>query len=100
MKEARTVEQVVNEIVNNCDMGIDDIRKIIATAYYMGREAAAREICDDAHKIFEDQKSRAEECRYYNLAKQIQGGVSIIYSPDYAGDVTNTFGKDRTNVEI
>jgi hypothetical protein len=98
-------------VTDDCNMGINEISRIIEAAYHMGRESAAREICDDAHKFFERQKkarakesreSRVKERKYRNIAMQIHGSIRTMIVHDLypVGDATNTFGKDYTNIDI
>jgi hypothetical protein len=98
-----TCYELIKSIVNNpeqngYDMDKDDCRKLIAIAYYMGREGAARRICNEAQTIFKAQKERAHACRYHNMAMEIQGDITQIYSPDYAGEFTSIFGEDETRL--
>lgn len=96
-----TCKQLIDSIVrseahNGYDMDADDARKLIAIAYYMGRESAAREVSDSYTAVLREQLKRANECRYRNMAMAIQGDVHYVYSGDYAGDMTSTFGPDET----
>lgn len=81
---------------NGYSMEIDDPRKLIAIAYYMGRESAARDVSDQYNKLLAQQLQRAADCRYHNMALSIQGDVKYIYSTDYSGDMTAMFGTDQT----
>lgn len=74
----------------------DNIDKIIAIAYYMGKEKATKEICDRHKKIFDEQKERAKKCRYHKMAMEVIGNERTIYSDDYSNDITKTFGDDDT----
>ena len=96
-----TCKELIESIINDpaqkgYSMDEDDARKLIALAYYMGRESAVREVCDQAAAIFAAQINRADQCRYHNLAHNIQGGITKIYHSDYSGDFTSTFGSDPT----
>ena len=91
-----TVKERIERALENREMESDSIDKIIALAYYMGREQAAKEVCDSAKAIFAGQRKRAAESRYHNFAMAIQGNIDYIYHPDYAGDMTAEFGSDRT----
>lgn len=96
-----TAKERVYEVVRDSkkvDMDKDSVDKLIMIAYFMGREKAAKEICDEAREIFREQRKRAEECRYYNMAMKVQGSNYRIYSSDYSGDFTNTFGNDVTEL--
>jgi hypothetical protein len=91
-----TVKERIKKAIENVDMEIDSIDKLITLAYYMGKEQAAKEVCDNARQIFTEQKKKAKESRYHNFAMAIQGNIDYIYHPDYAGDMTAEFGSDRT----
>lgn len=93
-----TCTELITSIINNHDynMGTDDARKLVALAYYMGREAATREVSDRYNAVLAEQRERAAKCRYHNLAMTIQGDVSYLYSGDYSGEMSATFGADET----
>lgn len=93
-----TIKQRIRKCLKSWDGETDTIEKIVAVAYYMGREDAAREICNKAENIFREQMKRAMQCRYRNTAIKVQGNVRIIYSPDYSCTVGDTFGEDDTNI--
>nr|DAG56367.1 MAG TPA: hypothetical protein [Caudoviricetes sp.] len=96
-----TCKELIMSIVdadgqNGYSMEIDDPRKLIAIAYYMGRESAARYVSNQYNKLLTQQLQRAADCRYHNMALSIQGDVKYIYSTDYIGDMTAMFGADQT----
>ena len=91
-----TINERIKIAINSFDGEVDSIDKLIAVAYFAGREAAAKEICDQAHDIFSEQKKRANHCRYSHMAMEIQGNVDSIRSADYCAEMTNTFGNDAT----
>ena len=78
----------------------DEVLKLMAFAYYAGREQSAKNICDKARAIFAEQRERARQCRYHQMAEQIIGKQTHIYSPDYSGDYTMTFGDDVVPEEL
>ena len=82
------------------DMSIDDPRKLIAIAYYMGRESATREVSDVYSALLRQQLDRADKCRYRHMAHAVQGDVKYIYHGDYSGDITSMFGADQTDLTI
>lgn len=99
-----TCKQLVESIVNapnqdGYDMDKDNAAKLIAIAYYIGRESATREVSDQYKKLIAGQRERANQSRYYNLAKTIIGD-DYIYFSDYAGDMTETFGIDSTALTV
>lgn len=100
---ATTCKELIKNIIYNpeqkgYDMETDDVSKLVAIAYFMGREEAAKEICDKARAVYSEQRERANACRYHNLANKIIGNIKYIYSSDYAGDMTAMFGSDITNI--
>ena len=80
------------------DMDVDDWRKLVAMAYYLGREIATKETSDKYKELIHNQRKRANECRYKNMANKIIGNQDYIYCSDYAGDMTALFGSDETNL--
>lgn len=91
-----TVEERILKAIANADCEVDSIDKIISLAYYMGRESAAKEVCDKAHDIFKQQRQAANNCRYHNLAREMQGNITHLYHPDYSGTMMDEFGNDIT----
>lgn len=75
-----------------------DIDKLIALAYYIGRESATIEVSDKYNKLIAQQNERADKCRYYKMAKSIIGDKEYIYNSDYRGDMTSMFGDDETEL--
>lgn len=96
MKIKERIEKALSNLGNFGNE--DSIDKLIAVAYYMGREQASKEICDKVSDIFAEQKDRAEKSRYHNMAMNIQGNIDAIYSSDYAQDMTKAFGGDETKL--
>lgn len=80
-----TMYEKVTEALKNYtwDKEICNINDLIAYAYYLGRHDAAKEACDDAKKIFKEQKARAAECRYHKMASAVLGDSDFIYHQDY-----------------
>lgn len=93
-----TVLERVNECKDCRELEKDSIDKLICLAYYIGREQATRELSDKYRKLLKEQRKRAKECRYHNMAAEIIGDTTYIYSPDYAMDMTAIFGSDETEV--
>lgn len=97
--QARTVRNRIKEAVYSSDDKEDDkLDKLLALAYYMGREEATREVSNKYNAVLEAQRQRAEACRYHKMAAAIVGDVKFVYSPNYAGEVTATFGNDETEL--
>lgn len=93
-----TIRERVKIALDNCDCEQDNLDKIIALAYYMGREKATREISDKYNAVLAEQRKHAESCRYHKMAAAIVGDTHYIYSGDYSGDMTATFGNDETEL--
>ena len=62
---------IKNIINTETEMDKDSIEKLVKIAYYMGREEAAREVSDKYSDHIAEQKQRASECRYHNMAAEI-----------------------------
>lgn len=82
------------------DLDEDSVGKLIAIAYYIGREEATKRIIDRHNEIINEQRKRAAKSRYHNFADSIIGDCPFIYSGDYSGNVTATFGSDATSVTL
>ena len=54
-----TVIERIAECKKCTDFNADTVEKLIALAYYIGREEATREISDKYNAVFKDQKVRA-----------------------------------------
>lgn len=76
----------------------DTLNKLIALAYEIGRESAAKEISDDYTALIASMRERADACRYPHMANAIIGDKNYIHHSLYAGDVTECFGSDETNL--
>ena len=74
--------------------------KLMQYAYYAGEERATKIICDKARKIFSEQREKAKQCRYHNMAEQIIGKQTMIYSVNYSGDFTELFGDDIISEKV
>lgn len=98
-----TVKEKIMNIVfasnhDGYDMDTDDWRKLVAMAYYLGRENATKEVSDKYSELIHNQRKRASECRYKNMVNKIIGDRDYIYFSDYAGNMTSSFGSDETNL--
>ena len=90
-----TINEYIRQIAkSNIDMKHASFEKMIYTAYYMGREEATREVSDEYAALIQEQRKRANECRYSRMANAIIGDKNYIYCADYAQDISNTFGGD------
>ena len=66
----------------------DTLNKLIALAYEIGRESAAKEISDDYTELIADMRKRADACRYPYMANAIIGVNNYIQHYLYDGDTT------------
>lgn len=76
----------------------DSIDRLIAYAYYAGREQATREYSREVKKVLKAQKERASSLRYNKLGLYVQGDIDYIRSGDYAGCYQDEFGGDLTDL--
>lgn len=93
-----TIIERVRQCVDSLDCSSDTVEKLVALAYYIGREEATREISDKYKKLIQEQRKRAENCRYKHMANNIIGTENYIYSPDYGMEMTGLFGSDDTEI--
>ena len=93
-----TIIERIEKAIKNYDAEKDSIDKVIAMAYFIGREQATKELSDKIAKVFEEQKKRALKSRYHNIAMNVQGNISYVYSADYSQGMTESFGSDETEV--
>ncbi len=93
----QNIIEKIHEMVKTADMSQDTVERLVAMAYWHGREQATQEIIDEHNAIIGGMRERAEGCRYHNMAAEIIGQHAGIYSDDYAGDMTKTFGQENTN---
>lgn len=93
-----TVLQRIKQAVNEMDCSKDDINKIIALAYFIGKEEATREVSDQYKQLIKEQRKRADNCRYKHLANKIIGKQNYIYFGDYDNAMTGLFGSDDTTI--
>lgn len=83
---------------DNCDMEVDSVDKLIAFAYYMGREEATRYVSDKYSAHIAQQRERAKSCRYWRMAEDVIGPERYLYAADYAQEMTGLFGSDETQL--
>lgn len=76
----------------------DSIDKLIAVAYYVGREEATRQVSDAYAAHISKQKARAAKCRYKHMAAEIVGPEDYLYCGDYAMEFSQSFGQDETSL--
>ena len=76
----------------------DDLDSLLALAYWMGREDAAKIAGDKITVHLAAQRQRANSCRYYHLANRIVGCEQTIYLDNYDGDYSAAFGDDPTTL--
>jgi len=99
-----TINERIKSIIANpedIDMSYEQAasaEKMIYIAYWIGREAAAREVSDAYNRHLSAQHERAAQCRYNRMAAAVVGPESYIYSADYSQEMTATFGGDPADI--
>ena len=93
-----TVIERVKECVKNLECEKDTTEKLIALAYFIGKEEATREVSDSYKKLIQEQRKRAAECRYKHMAEKVIGDQNYIYFGDYDGAMTGLFGSDDMKI--
>jgi hypothetical protein len=88
----------IMEALRSHHMKDDSIESLLATAYWMGREAEAKILGDKMSKHIASQRKRAKDCRYHKMAESVVGTEQFIYSPNYEPLMTNEFGNDETKI--
>jgi len=95
------LERVKSIVSSDIDLSEDKpatIEKMIYAAYYIGREESARRLSDMYNAHIEEQRKRAQACRYHRLAETIIGEERYLYSPDYRGDATELLHNDPADI--
>jgi ABC-type enterochelin transport system substrate-binding protein len=93
-----TLIERVKVALDNADYEKDTIDKLINFAYFMGRETAVKELADKYTALIDEQRARAVQCRYSNMAMKVIGDKRFIYASDYRQDMTGLFGSDETAI--
>ena len=96
---AKTYRDRLAEALNNftkADVGSLD--RLLAYAYYAGREQAIRAYSAKVREVLKEQQDRARSLRYNKLGLYVQGNLDYVYSSDYAGDYQDEFGNDLTDL--
>lgn len=93
-----TIIERIKKALDNLDCEEDNLDKLIALAYYIGREEATKEISDKYNAVLAEQRERADASRYHLLAHKIIGDTRYIHSGDYAQDIKTMFGGDKTEL--
>ena len=94
----------IKERIAQAKHGESEIDHLIFAVYEMGKEAAAKEICEEHNRRVELMRQAANAHQYRHLCNSIidagQGKPygDIIYTPHYAGDMTSTFGDDEWTI--
>lgn len=93
-----TILERIRKACANREHEKDSIDKLIYVAYMIGREEATKEVSDKYRAHIAEQKERADKSRYRNLCNYVVGDESYIYTSDYSGGVTETYGSDETKL--
>ena len=97
-EQIMTINERIKKALKGVDMDQDSVDKLIALAYYKGREDAAKEVCNKTRYLIAEQRKRAAGTRYHRLAASVIGDKDFVYSGDYAGDMQDMFGNDKTEL--
>ena len=101
----KTAKEKIREIMAEGHLNDNDNwSKLVAIAYYMGREEKAQECAYYINGYIKRMRDRANACRYSNMANRIiddpilskSGSLEYIYDSDFSADITNEFGCDTT----
>jgi hypothetical protein len=93
-----TIIERVKQCADTFDGEKDNVEKLVAVAYYMGRGSATREVSDKYKKLIKEQRERANKCRYKHMAMEIIGDRDYIYNSNYGCEMTGLFGSDETKI--
>lgn len=93
-----TILERIEKAIHNLDCNTDNIDKLIALAYFVGKERATKEVSDEYKKLLAEQRERAKNCRYHNMVAEIIGDKEYIYFCDYGCEMTGLFGSDNTEI--
>lgn len=93
-----TINERVKQCIAEMDCEKDSIEKLVALAYFIGKEEATREVSDSYKKLIQEQRKRAENCRYKHMANKIIGDQDYIYFGDYDCGMIGCFGDDETEI--
>lgn len=95
-----TIEERIHQIIGSACLNdrACTVDKLVAMAYYMGRESAACEVSDMYNAHLNAQHERANACRYSRMANAVVGPETYLYSGDYAGQITRMFGGDPADM--
>lgn len=96
---AKTYRDRLAEALNNfIEADVGSLDRLLAYAYYAGREQATRAYADKVREVLKEQQDRARSLRYNKLGLYVQGNLDYVYSSDYAGDYQDAFGDDLTDL--
>lgn len=96
---AKTYRDRLAEALSNITKAdVGSLDRLLAYAYYAGREQATRGYADKVREVFKEQKERARSLRYNKLGMYVQGNIDYVYSSDYAGSYQDEVGNDLTDL--
>lgn len=103
-------ERVYAALERMCLSGEDGLDKLLAVAYYMGRESKAVEASDRLAELLARMRKRADQCHFHRLANSVIDDKSLfcmhtddgvreyLYDSDYSCWITNEVGSDETKL--
>ena len=98
-----TIKERINAIINtehdwNPDGEVQaTAEKMIAMAYYIGRNHMAESLCEYYNALIDAQRERANACRYSKMANSIIGEHNHLNASDFSGsarEMVSKFGND------
>ena len=96
---AKTYRDRLAEALSNfTEADVGSLDRLLAYAYYAGREQAIRAYSAKVREVLKEQQDRARSLRYNKLGLYVQGNLDYVYSSDYAGDYQDEFGNDLTDL--
>lgn len=99
-KETGTMLDAVKRIISdkNALYSGDTIERLIAFAYFYGREQATKETSDAYRSMIKDMRKRAEKSRYTSLINEAIGEKNYLLFNDYTGRITKEIGSLDTGI--
>lgn len=92
------INQILDSHINFVDEAPASIEKMIFVAYMIGMEKGEMQTSELYNAHIAKQHKRAEACRYHKMAAEIVGPETYIYTPNFRGDITSTFGGDAADI--
>lgn len=99
VSDVPSLQNTVNKIVADKNAFNDDtLERLVAFAYWYGREQATKEVSDAYRQLIKEMNLRAEETKYEKMIKRVIGDKTYIIFKDYNGTKTTEFGNMITKL--